>query len=132
MRLKILSRKVKDEDLIEKSEDDVVVGDITRFVKEFKMDVERKIEILSVYMDVESRDSKKGMAEKVQAMRDKAEDLIEEDEDVGDITRFVKEFRVDVERKITPYTEKKNKKRYTDIRSLKPFQILSYNMERKN
>ena len=32
-------------------------------------------EILSVYMDVESGDSKEGMAEKVQAMRDKAEEL---------------------------------------------------------
>ena len=66
---------------------------------------------------------------------EKAEDLIEKSEDdvvVGDITRFVKEFKVDVERKITPYTEKKNKKRYTDIRSLKPLQLLSYNMERKN
>ena len=45
----------------------MVVGDITRFVKEFKMEVERKI---SVYMDVETRD-KEGMAEKLQAMRDK-------------------------------------------------------------
>ena len=36
------SHSEKAEDLIEKSEDDVVVGDITRFVKEFKMDVERK------------------------------------------------------------------------------------------
>ena len=61
------SHSEKAEDLIEKSEDDVVVGDITRFVKEFKIDVERKI---SVYMDVESRD-KEGMAEKPQAMRDK-------------------------------------------------------------
>ena len=70
-------------------------------------------EILSVSMDLESRDSKEGITDKVQAMRDKAEDLLEKSEDVGDITRFVKEFRVDVERKITPYTEKKNKKRYT-------------------
>ena len=67
-------------------------------------------------MDLESRDSKEGITDKVQAMRDKAEDLLEKSEDVGDITRFVKEFRVDVERKITPYTEKKNKKRYTDIK----------------
>ena len=33
-------------------------------------------------MDVESGDSKEGMAEKVQAMRDKAEDFIEKSEDV--------------------------------------------------
>ena len=35
------SHSEKAENLIEKSEDVVVVGDITRFVKEFKMDVER-------------------------------------------------------------------------------------------
>ena len=58
-------------------------------------------EILSVYMDVESSDRKEGITEKVQAMRDKAEDLLEKSEDVvvvGDITRFVKEFKMDVER----------------------------------
>ena len=57
-------------------------------------------EILSVYMDVESSDRKEGITEKVQAMRDKAEDLLEKSEDVvvvGDITRFVEEFKVDVE-----------------------------------
>ena len=46
-------------------------------------------------MDVESSDRKEGITEKVQAMRDKAEDLLEKSEDVvvvGDITRFVKEF----------------------------------------
>ena len=57
-------------------------------------------EILSVYMDVESSDRKEGITEKVQAMRDKAEDLLEKSEDVvvvGDITRFVKEFKMAVE-----------------------------------
>ena len=65
-------------------------------------------EILSVYMDVESSDRKEGITEKVQAMRDKAEDLLEKSEDVvvvGDITRFVKEFKVDVERKKDTQTE---------------------------
>ena len=37
-------------------------------------------EILSVYMDVESSDRKEGITEKVQAMRDKAEDFIEKSE----------------------------------------------------
>ena len=65
-------------------------------------------EILSVNMDVESSDRKEGITEKVQAMRDKAEDLLEKSEDVvvvGDITRFVKEFKVDVERKKDTQTE---------------------------
>ena len=59
-------------------------------------------------MDVESSDRKEGITEKVQAMRDKAEDLLEKSEDVvvvGDITRFVKEFKVDVERKKDTQTE---------------------------
>ena len=70
-------------------------------------------EILSVYMDVESSDRKEGITEKVQAMRDKAEDLLEKSEDVvvvGDITRFVKEFKVDVERNL-PRTQRKRRKK---------------------
>ena len=37
------SHSEKAENLIEKSEDVVVVGDITRFVKEFKMAVESSV-----------------------------------------------------------------------------------------
>ena len=134
------------------------------------------LNIVGLYMDVESRDSKEGMTEKVQAMRDKADDLIEKGEAVvvvGDINRpsivkdyekmtagtkmfadwlaegsmqllndlsiptrrdpatgseslldvglvssnarrFVKEFKVDRERKMTPYTVIKKERRYTD------------------
>ena len=55
------------------------------------------LNIIGLYMDVESRDSKEGMAEKVQALRDKADELIEKSEAVviaGDINRplIVKEY----------------------------------------
>ena len=39
----IMAMRDKAEDLLEKSEDVVVVGDITRFVKEFKMAVESSV-----------------------------------------------------------------------------------------
>ena len=48
------------------------------------------LNIIGLYMDVESRDSKEGMAEKVQALRDKTDNLIEKGEAavvVGDIKR---------------------------------------------
>ena len=38
-----MAMRDKAEDLLEKSEDVVVVGDITRFVKEFKMAVESSV-----------------------------------------------------------------------------------------